>query len=147
MANPIVTVLPHSSKEEGLETPEGLAEWIGTGLKHDGKYLIATISTKHKALCPGSICLFMKNKKIVGEGILKDFVQKYTSSEVSPVTLKPYDGILVFEPTSLRRYTRFLELAEIYEATGKNISFRSGGNLAWEQYGKCLSLVVKDGFC
>lgn len=144
MANPIVKVLPHSPEE--FKTPERLAEWIGTELKRDGRYLIATIGTRHKALYPGSICLFMKNKKIVGEGILKDFVQKYTGSQVSPNTGKPYEGILVFEPTSLRRYARFLELAEIYKATGKNINFMSGGDLTWEQYGECLSLVVKDGF-
>lgn len=144
MLESMVIVLPHSPKE--FKTKEKLAEFIGTDLKSDGKYALATVKTKHKVLGRGSICLFMKSKVIVGEGKLSDPVRKYRGKEISPVTGKPYEGMLVFEPFSLRRYVHPLDLTTIHKVAGKNISFRSGGNLTWEQYGKCLYEVAKKGF-
>ncbi len=144
MAAPIVIILPHSPEE--FKTPELLTEWIGTDLKSDGRYAIATIHPMYKSLCAGSICLFMKNRKIVGEGILKNSVKSYTGTEKSPVTGKLYEGLLVFEPSSLRRYSHYLELDTIYKLTDKKINFRSGGILSWEDYGICLSEAIKGKF-
>jgi hypothetical protein len=142
MAEPIVKVLPHSPEE--FKSAAKLAEWIGTELKKDGTYLIAS-SKKVKGLGPGSICLFMKDKKIVGEAVVKK-VEPYSGEEKSPVTGKPYEGVISFAPSSVRRLVNPLELSTIQHLTGKRLSFRSGGNLLWVEYGKCLAEIAKSGF-
>ncbi len=142
MAEPIVKILPHSPEE--FESAAKLAEWMGNELKKDGVYLIASVS-KVKGLAAGSICLFMKDKKIVGEATVKA-VKTYSGKEKSPATGKLYEGVINFAPTSVRRYVSPLGLTAIENLTGKTLSFRSGGNLLWVDYGKCLSEIAKSGF-
>lgn len=142
MAEPIVKVLPHSPEE--FKSAAKLAEWMGNELKEDGVYLIASVS-KVKGLGAGSICLFMKDKKIVGEAIVKA-VEPYFGKEKSPVTGKLYEGAINFAPSSVRRYVSPLGLTTIENLTGKTLSFRSGGNLLWVEYSKCLCEIAKSGF-
>jgi len=143
MVEPVVKVLPHSPEE--FKDAGKLSEWIGKELKTDGIYLIASVR-KVKDLCPGSICLFMKDKRTVGEGIVKEF-KPYSGREKSPVTGKPYEAVITFDPSSLRRYVKPLELITIRDLTGRMLNFRSGGNLTWAEYGKCQAQIVKNGFC
>jgi len=142
VAEPVIRVLPHSPEE--FSTAAKLAEWIGTELKKDGIYLIASTS-RVRDLRRGSICLFMKDKKVLGEGLVKDF-DPYVGKERSPATEKPYEGVITFTPSSLRRYVRPLGLDEIKRLTGKSIGFRSGGRLDCVQYIQCLSEVAENGF-
>jgi hypothetical protein len=97
-----------------------------------GIYLIASVR-KVKDLCPGSICLFMKDKRTVGEGIVKEF-KPYSGREKSPVTGEPYEAVITFAPSSLRRYVKPLELITIRDITGRMLNFRSGGNLTVLNY-------------
>jgi len=143
MVEPVVKVLAHSPEE--FKDANELSEWIGKELKIDGIYLIASVR-KVKDLYPGSICLFMKDKRMAGEGIVKEF-KPYTGSKKSPITGKSYEAEIIFAPSSLRRYVRPLELITIRDLIGRMLNFRSGGNLTWAEYGKCQTEIVKNGFC
>jgi hypothetical protein len=102
-----VNILPHSPKE--FETAQVLANRLVTELKAwGGVYRVVTM--RRYCIPPGSVCLFMKDKEIVGEGEVKESLQKYEGKEISPTTEKPYEGTIIFEPSSLRRYARPLEL-------------------------------------
>jgi hypothetical protein len=142
MVEPIVKVLPHSPEE--FKSAAKLAEWMGTELNKDGVYLIAS-GSKVKDLGAGSICLFMKDKKIIGEAIVKE-VKPYSGKQQSPVTAKLYERTIYFAPSSVRRYVNPLGFTNIANITGRTLSYRSGGHLLWVEYGKCLSEIAKSGF-
>ena len=144
MAEPVVKILPHSPKE--FKTAEELANWLGTGLKaQGGVYHVVTMSSRYR-IPSGSVCLFMKDKKIVGEGIVKESVQKYGGKEISPTSGKPYEGMITFEPSSLRRYVHPLELDFVQRLSGKKLTARFLHTLEWDDYGRLLAEVVKSGF-
>ena len=144
MAEPVVKILPHSPKE--FKTADELANWLGTGLKaQGGVYLVPTMS-RRRGIPPGSLCLFMKDKKIVGEGIVKESVQKYEGKEISPATGKPFEGMIIFEPSSLRRYVSPLELDLVQQLSGRKLTPRFLHSLGWDDYGKLLVEVAKSGF-
>ena len=144
MAEPVVRVLPHSPKE--FESAEELANWVGRELKERGGQYRAPTMSRFSRIPPGSICLFMKDKRIVAEGVVKEAVRKYEGKETSPVTSKCYEGVITFEPSSLRRYVHPLELDFVQQLIGKRLIPRFGGKLTWDDYGKLLSEVVKAGF-
>lgn len=144
MAEPVVKILPHSPKE--FKTAEELTNWLGVGLKaQGGVYLVPTMS-RRRGIPPGSVCLFMKDKKIVGEGVVKESVQKYEGKEISPATGKPFEGMISFEPSSLRRYVRPLELELVQQLSGRKLTPRFLHSLTWDDYGNLLAEVVKAGF-
>jgi len=144
MAEPVVKILPHSPKE--FKTAEELANWLGTGLRaRGGEYQVVRVSRRYE-MPPGSVCLFMKDRKVVGEGVVKESLRRHEGKEISPTTGKPYEGAMIFEPSSLRRYVRPLELDLIQQISGKNLTPRFVQTLGWDDYGRLLAEVVKAGF-
>ena len=144
MAEPLVKILPHSPKE--FKTADELANWIGTELKaRGGEYLVVHMNRRYE-MPSGSVCLFMKDRKVVAEGVVKESLQRYEGKEVSPTTGKPYEGAMTFEPSSLRRYVRPLELDFVQQISGRNIVPRFVQSLGWADYGRLLAEVAKTGF-
>jgi len=144
MAEQVVKILPHSPKE--FETADDLANWLGTELRaRGGQYHVVTMSRRYE-MCPGSVCLFMKDKRIVGEGVVKESIRKYEGNEISPTTGRVYEGTIIFEPSSLRRYARPLELDLVQQVSRRRITPRFVQSLGWADYGRLLAEVAKTGF-
>ncbi|MEK7682137.1 MAG: hypothetical protein AAB369_04850, partial [Chloroflexota bacterium] len=70
-----------------------------------------------------SICLFHKNKHIVGEGKMngkaKPYVVRDGVTEICPVTERPYAREVYFNPATIRQYKRTIPLAEAEKAHGR----------------------------
>jgi hypothetical protein len=144
MPKPTVKLIPHSPKE--FDDASDLSSWLVTSLKSDGGAYYVTSPIGYRAIPAGSVCLLMKDKKIVGEGIIKDTYTDYKGKLASPVTHKPYQGIITFEPSSIRQYAQPMELSFAAKIIGRKLTPHFIQNLGWDDYGQLLAEVVKNGF-
>ena len=115
-----VLLFPHSPEE--FKSVSELADWLKSSLRRTGEYLVATITPGYRRVSPGSLVLFHKNKQIVGEAIAKDACRPYKGTAVSPVTGTPYEGIIMFETSSVRWwYAKPVSLDDASRLTGKKL--------------------------
>ena len=147
---PIICVFPCKSPEANdyeFRSEDDLRTWLKTTLVfRNGKYNLRSIGQVPK-MPIGSIVLFRIEKAIVGEGVVK--------KEIGSSEFEDYEGMVQFEPSSLRIYKEPLkveELEELYEReTGEKKSFQSQGYVRIESkdfgiYGEILKRIAREGF-
>lgn len=142
-----VFLFPHSPKV----FPDGaseLANWLKADLSVAGEYLVDGMTPRsgYKRVKARSLVLFHKNKQIVGEAIAKTACQPYEGREVSPMTRRPYQGIIEFEPTSVRCYNKPLSLDVASRLTGTRLIPRGVRHLEMSQCDTLLTELAKGGF-
>jgi hypothetical protein len=139
---PAVYLIPHSPKEKELNSADKLAKWMRDYLgKNGGEYNVAS-AHYWRNVVPCSVCLFHKNKKIVGEARLVEGLKPYTGEEKSPVTGKPYAGTVRFDPASVRVYQRPLSFSEAEGLLGKPLTWRAIQRLTLQDYTKIQDVLV-----
>lgn len=147
---PIICIFPcknPESEDYEFSSEDELRTWLKTTLVfRNGKYHLRSIGQVPKVTV-GSIVLFRIEKAIVGEGIVK--------KEIEDNKAEGYEGMVQFEPSSLRIYKEPLkveELEELYEReTGEKKNFQSQGYIRIESkdfgiYGEILKRTVSEGF-
>lgn len=133
-AEPGVFLVPHSPKEFPGGARE-LSRWLSEDLasRPEGEYHVA--STHYwRNIVPGSICLFHKDKMVVGEAKLVGGLMPYHGSEISPQTGRPYAGEVRFDPASVKVYKRPIAFREAENLLGKPLSFRAIQGLTQKDY-------------
>ena len=128
---PGVYLIPHSSKE--FENANKLREWLSDRLAWDGEYDVAS---QHywKNVLSDSICIFHKDKTIVGEGKMLGGLKPYLGTDVSPETGRPYAGTVYFKPSSVKVYEKPISFAAAEKLLGKNLTFRGVQKLTKKDY-------------
>jgi hypothetical protein len=133
-AEPVIYLVPHGPKE----FPGGFTElsrWLWEDLRNrlNGEYLVAS-PHYWRNVVPGSICLFHKNKMIVGEGKLVGGLIPYHGGEVSPQTGKLYAGVVHFDSASITLYKEPISFSTAEKLLGKTLTFRGIQRLTQKDY-------------
>jgi hypothetical protein len=133
-AEPGVYLVPHSPKEFPGGASE-LSKWLLEDLarRPEGENYVAS-PYYWRNVVPGSICLFHKDKMIVGEGKLVGGLMPYYGSEVSPQTGKLYAGVVHFDPDSIKVYERPISFSTAETLLGKPLSFQAIQRLTRKDY-------------
>ena len=128
---PGVYLIPHGPKE--FEDADELRRWLSDRLAEDGEYLIAS---QHywRNVIPDSTCLFQKKKTVVGEGKMLGGLMPYSGEYISPITGRPYAGIVHFAPASIKVYEKPISFAEAEKLLRKTLTFRGMQKLTLEDY-------------
>jgi len=135
-----VLLFPHSPRE--FENASELVEWLRSTLRETGEYLIATITPGYRRVTVGSLVLFHKDKHIVGEAVATGACRPYIGTAVSPVTGVPYEGIITFEPSSVRCYANPITLDDASRLTGKTLIPRGVRQLETEECERLFSKLA-----
>ena len=134
---PAVYLVPHARKE--FKDAKDLSTWLEDHLANpadrDGVYLVAS-AHYWRNIPAGSVCLFHKDKQIVGESELLQGLHPCSISETSPATGQPYEGQVRFDRNTVRRYGPFLPFAQVEAILGKSLTYRGVQRLTWEDYQK-----------
>lgn len=93
-----------------------------------------------------SICLFHKDKCIVGEAQMKGKIKLYAGPETSPVTKRQYAGEVDFLPNTIKLYKRPIPFAEAEAALRKKLAWMGMQKLSVGDYKKISSIAEKDGY-
>ncbi|MFC1989445.1 hypothetical protein ACFLVW_02620 [Chloroflexota bacterium] len=101
--------------------------------RKSGVYDVASVHYWRKVI-GGSICLFHKDKLIVGEGKLVDGLLPYSGGETSPETGTRYASELHFDHSSIRVYGRYLSFEEAEKLLGKGLTWRGVQKLTPDDY-------------
>jgi hypothetical protein len=129
---PGVYLVPHAQGE--FDSVQELRDFLSVQLKaRGGQYLVASVHYWRNVI-PGSICLFQKNKEIIGEGTLATELQPYKGTEVSPATGRHYEGCLQFDRTSILVYPRSIPFEEAQKLISKTLTWRGVQKLTMEDY-------------
>lgn len=137
-----VNLFPSSSIE--FKNPEKLASWLLGGMQGrqgKGSYLAAS-GHYWRNVPVGSVCLFHKDKVIVGEGRVADSFRPCAIPEFCEVTGRPYEGEIRFDPNSLRVYKTFIPFAAAQTLLGKPLSHRGKQGLTSQDYAKIREWVA-----
>ncbi|MEM3614745.1 MAG: hypothetical protein QW158_07250 [Nitrososphaerales archaeon] len=113
--------------EEEFSDEYDLRDWLDKELRIDcrGCYHLRSavgLGTKPDALPEGSIVLFYFKKKIVGEGVVEEGVQKIDEEHrVKEALPDEYEYFVKFKPELIRAYPAYLFIneEEFREVTGK----------------------------
>ena len=99
-----IRLVPHSSKEFPRQADE-LAEFLVGDLRgaKAGRYDVARTHF-WRNVPEDTTCMFQIASVAVGEGVVRLAVQRYEGTGMSPVTNKPYEGTVTFDPASIRLY-------------------------------------------
>jgi len=135
-AEPAAYLIPHSPKEKELNSPDKLAVWLLEDLPEQGGVYHVASAHYWRNVVPGSVCLFHKDKQIVGEAKLVEGYKPYHGKEISPVTGKPYTGTVRFDTASVRVYKRPLSFSEAEGLLGKTLTWRAIQRLTVQDYAK-----------
>lgn len=135
---PGVYLVPHGAKE--FKTANELRQFLHDLKKNrNGEYLVASLHYWRNVI-PGSICLFHKNKNIVGEGkMLGGLVSPYPGTEVSPQTSRRYAGVVHF--ASIMVYDKPIPFGAAEKLLGKTFSFQAIQKLTSKDYEMLQQLV------
>lgn len=128
---PGIYLIPHSPKE--FKHANNLREWLSNNLARDGEYAVAS-SYYWRNVIPDSVCLFHKDKTIIGEGKMLGGLMRYPGKEVSPATGKIYAGLVNFDPTSIKVYEKPISFVTVEKLLSKTLTFRGIQKLTREDY-------------
>lgn len=128
---PGVYLIPHSPKE--FRRADELRLWLSEVLARNGEYLVAS-SHYWRNVIPGSVCLFHKDKCIVGEGKMLGGLMSYTGVEISPRTGRRYAGVVRFDPASIEIYKKPIAFVVAEGLLGKTLTFRGVQKLTLKDY-------------
>lgn len=128
---PGVYLIPHSYDE--FPDVDALKQWLSVDLSENGIYSVAS-SHYWANVNPDSICLFHKNKTIVGEGKMIGRLMAYTGNEVSPDTGIRYAGEVHFDPVSIKVYANPIPFTKVEKLLGKGLTFRGIQRLTQKDY-------------
>ena len=136
----LVWLVVHSQLE--FAGPEELADWIVGDLKTRkvGVYHVAN-RRSWQNIGAGTLCLFHKSKQIVGEGLVKTGVQPYQGGDVSPATGRPYQGVVEFDPDSLKVYAPPISFNQAEQMLGKKLTYRGNQRITWAEYERLAGLI------
>ena len=140
---PNIYLIPSSPKEFDIEE---LKDFLRN--MHDAKASYLAASDRFwKNVQADSICLFHKDKCIVGEGKMNGKT-KYAGTEKSPVTKRPYALEIDFIPETIKLYKRPVRFAEVEAALGlgKPLGWRVIQSLNMAGYSTVTSIAKKDGY-
>lgn len=129
VTEPGVYLIPHGSKE--FKHASNLREWLSNDLARDGEYAVAS-DHYWRNVISGSICLFHKDKTIVGDGKMLGGLMPYPGKKVSPQTGRRYAGIVHFDPASIKVYERPITFSEAEKLLGKGLTFHGIQRLTQE---------------
>lgn len=144
------------SPREGYTSGSGLVRFKSA--KEVADFLRITRDTKDSYLAASdhfwknvqadSICLFHKDKCIVGEGKMDGRMKPYDGKEISDMTKRQYAGEVEFIPDTIRLYKRPIPFAEAEKALGKkkHLACRGMPKLSMADYSIINSIADKDGF-
>ena len=139
MSKPIIRIFPHS--KEFFEDPDQLRTWLHTTMRlRGGWYRIKKLKGVGLGKNPpGSIVMFRKDDRIVGEAIVK--------KDVILISDKGYEGKIAFEPSSIRIYREPLGIGDLEKITGLNLkSARPYYLIESSFYPDIMKKIVKNGF-
>jgi hypothetical protein len=134
-----VFLIPHS--HEKFRTADYLKRWLYGRLHTEsfGKYQVARAKS-WEAIPAGSICVFHKQKLLVGDAVLSQGLKREDSSEVSPDTGRPYEGWVKFNLGSVRTLDLPIPFQEAQVAAGRGLTWRSIQRLKRDEYARILAL-------
>lgn len=144
------------SPKEGYESGSGFVRFKSA--KEVADFLRIIRNTKDSYLAASdhfwknvqadSICLFHKDKCIVGEGKMNGKIEPYDGKEISKMTKRRYPGEVEFIPDTIRLYKRPIPFAEAEKALGrkKHLAHRGMPKLSMADYLTINSIAAKDGF-
>ena len=138
LMNSHIRIFPH--KDEIFKTKKSLKFFLLTELKkNDGIYHITSLKGI-KSVPAGSIVLFRKKNKIVGEAIVKEDIKKINSQD--------YEGIIRFEPSSIRVYSEPIDIEKLQEYTDNNLNYGQAYHIIedWSAYQEIIKSVGVNGF-
>jgi hypothetical protein len=127
-------IFPHSPKE--FPTVHDLQRYLLCELPappRRGAYHVAH-AQKYEPVTPGSFVLFHKNRKFFGRAKVKIGIKPYRGSEKSPVTGKPYEGTLTFDPDTIRLLDEPAPFAEVEEASTMTFTWRNVQEISLAAY-------------
>lgn len=128
---PGVYLIPHSPKE--FKHADKLREWLSNDLARDGEYAVASDHFWRNVI-PGSICLFHKDKTLIGEGKMNGGLMPYLGKEVSPVTSRVYAGMVHFDPSSIKVYREPVSFVAAERMLGEKLTFQGIQRLTRKEY-------------
>jgi len=131
VTEPGVYLIPHSPKE--FKHTDKLREWLSNDLVRNGEYAVASAHYWRNVI-PGSMCLFQKDKTIIGEGKMLGGLIPYPGTEVSPETGRLYAGLVHFDPISIKVYAKPISFAAAEKLLGKTLTFRGIQRLTRRDY-------------
>jgi hypothetical protein len=126
-----VYLIPHSPKE--FKNTEVLKRFLREELPKDGIYAFASLHF-WKNVIPNSICIFQKDKTIVGEAEMDGGISSYEGTESSPATDKPYAGCVHFIIKSIDVYLKPLSFNDAERLLGKTLTHQGMQRLTRRDY-------------
>ena len=143
-----IRIFPHSREE--FPSLDDLITWLMTALRgKGGKYLLRSANSVAD-LPEGSIVLFRYAHLIVGEGVVKEPVQRGSHTEQTLTgTDVEYGASVIFSPSSIRIYAPPIPVDRLQEHVGTAVNIgvpRSYYKIEnWSVYPKLLADVVTRG--
>lgn len=134
VAEPAVYLVPHAQEE--FESINDLKEFLSKELKFRGGWYYVASVHYWRNVSRGSMCLFQKNKTIIGEGKLLSDLMPNNKGEKSPVTGMSYEGRVQFDPASIKIYARGVPFDEAERIVGKTLTWRGVQKLTMEDYSR-----------
>jgi hypothetical protein len=133
-------LIPHSPKE--FKNAEKLKEFLSRDLKKDGIYAFASLHFWQNVIA-NSICIFQKDKTIVGEAEMDGGIKSYLGKETSPVTDRPYAGCVQFKLNSIIPYPKPLSFNDAERLLGKKLTSQGIQKLTRRDYEKIHEACTK----
>src|SRR6266480_1090648 len=130
-----VWLIPHHRKE--FPNKEELRTWLERDLRDNGKYQVMS-DRVWRGIRPGAICVFHKDKFIVGHAQIKLGLQ-YGNSGLSRTGV-PYVGWVTFDPESVCTFSSPIRFEDAGLAAGMRLSWRGPQKLNEAQYERIVAL-------
>lgn len=148
MTNPHIRVFPHSREE--FPSLDSLTTWLMTGLKARGGTYHMRSSKSVKELEAGSIVLFRHGDKIVGEGVVSDYIKEPSPDRTIVGEEVIYEARTMFAPSSIRVYAPPIPIEALQEIVGPEPNMIPSAQPYfiindWSVYPKLLAYAIRNG--
>jgi len=148
MADPHIRIFPHSKEE--FPSVDSLTTWLLNGLKARGGTYHMRSSKAVKDLEAGSIVLFRYHDKIVGEGVVSNYIKGAASDKTIAGEDVEYEARTVFSPSSIRVYSPPVDIEALQSLIGDQPNIVPSAQPYfiindWSVYPRLLALVIQQG--
>ena len=148
MTNPHLRIFPYSRDE--FPSIDSLTTWLMTGLKARGGTYYLRSANSVRDLDPGSIVLFRYHDKIIGEGVVTNYIKGSAPDRTIPGEDFEYEARVVFAPSSIRLYAPAVPVDALQRCIGEEPNIVPSAQpyfklTDWSVYPKLLAVVTRGG--